>query len=89
MSNFNQKMFIFGLFLINLSLFIYVKKKYNLTSKTNYELKHNQTIIDSLRQEIYIYELQLNRYEITLDILKERDYKTYEIFENTMSMETE
>jgi hypothetical protein len=59
-------------------------------NKTNKDkFVHTNRTIDSLKQEIFVYELMLNRYEITLEILKERDSTIAQKFEEVMSMETE
>ncbi len=50
---------------------------------------NNQKIIDSLNQEIFVKDLQINRYEITLEKLKDEDSICGYRFETIMESETE
>lgn len=62
---------------------VYLNKKHDL------DMKQKKREIDSLKQEILVNGLIINRYEMTLEILKEKDPDVSEKFEETMSTETE
>ena len=53
------------------------------------ELKKNQIELDSLRDETFILNVELGRYEITLDHLQETNPKVAKEFEEFMFHETE
>ena len=53
------------------------------------ELKKNQIELDSLRDETFILGVELGRYEITLDHLRETNPKVAKEFEEFMFHETE
>lgn len=44
---------------------------------------------DSLRSEIFVSEVQLGRYEVALELLKEKDKKAAELFELILTTQTE
>lgn len=53
------------------------------------ELEKNQIELDSLRQETFILNVELGRYEITLDHFNETNPKLAKEFEEFMFHETE
>ena len=62
-------------------------KKLSATNKVNIELIENTC--DSLKDEIFARDVEVGRYELTLDHLKEVNPKAGTEFENYMSHETE
>jgi hypothetical protein len=46
-------------------------------------------VADSLRSEIFVSEVQLGRYEVALELLKEKDRKAAELFELILTTQTE
>lgn len=48
-----------------------------------------QQVVDSLRDEIFISSIELGRYEVALDILKERNLEAAKQYEYILSHETE
>jgi hypothetical protein len=76
--------------IIILSLIViqYIVKNNQINDlKKDLVLKQKQ--IDSLSAEIYPIEIELNRYEITLEKIMEKDSACGILFETTKSMETE
>lgn len=57
--------------------------------KKDEEIADKQRIIDSLNQEVFIINSNLNRYEIALDILSEQDKESADSFNQILSNETE
>jgi|LauGreDrversion4_2_1035121.scaffolds.fasta_scaffold256833_1 hypothetical protein len=53
------------------------------------ELKKNQIELDSLRDETFILNVELGRYELTFDHLQETNPKAAKEFEEFMFHETE
>lgn len=60
-----------------------------ISCKSNPEVNNYQRKIDSLHGELFVKQVELNRYEITLDILKERDSIAAAKFEEILYTETE
>ena len=76
--------------IIILSLIViqYIVKNNQINDlKKDLVLKQKQ--IDSLSAEIYPIEIELNRYQITLEKIMEKDSACGILFETTKSMETE
>ena len=46
-------------------------------------------IADSLRDEVFVKDVQLGRYEVTLELLKEKDKKAAELFDLILTTQTE
>lgn len=44
---------------------------------------------DSLRDEVFVKDIQLGRYEVTLELLKEKDKKAAELFDLILTTQTE
>jgi hypothetical protein len=63
--------------------------KNNQINDLKKDLVLKQKQIDSLSAEIYPIEIELNRYEITLEKIMEKDSACGILFETTKSMETE
>jgi hypothetical protein len=49
----------------------------------------NQRLIDSLKSELFTSDLQLNRYQMTLEKMRENDSTCTMLFEAIMEQETE
>ena len=58
-----------------------IKKAQTIDSLTN--------MVDSLRSEAFVSEVQLGRYEVALELLKEKDRKAAELFELILTTQTE
>ncbi len=61
----------------------------NVNKKLNNQIEHEKKIVDSLRSEIFPIEVELNRYQMTLDIMREEDSTCSLLFEVIMESETE
>jgi SPX domain protein involved in polyphosphate accumulation len=59
------------------------------TASLKRENNSQQQIIDSLQQEVYINNINLGRYEITLELLEEQDSIAADKFKNIHTNETE
>lgn len=59
------------------------------------DIQKNQTIdsltnmADSLRDEVFVKDVQLGRYEVALELLKEKDKKAAELFDLILTTQTE
>lgn len=53
------------------------------------QIKQCKTLVDSLQQELYISNINLNRYDITLELLSEQDSVAADRFNNIYTNETE
>lgn len=53
------------------------------------ELERIEAQKDSLREELFINKVDIGRYELTIDHLKEYDPKAYKEFDRFLSHETE
>jgi len=82
------------LLIITLILFVVFFFIKDIIIKTNKEVEIKDFIyyknqIDSLTNDIYIKELIIGKYEITLELLKEEDPKAAEKFELILYTQTE
>jgi hypothetical protein len=55
----------------------------------NKQLGEQQQVIDSLQQELYITNINLSRYEMTLELLSEQDSLSAVKFDSIYTNETE
>ena len=60
-----------------------------LVSCNSKPVNNHQATIDSLQSEIFVKEVQLSRYEITLELLKETDSIAAQKFEYILYTQTE
>ena len=74
--------------ILSLIVIQYIVKNNQINDLKN-DLVLKQKQIDSLSAEIYPIEIELNRYEITLEKIMEKDSACGILFETTKSMETE
>lgn len=74
--------------IVFLMTILYIGKR-NQYNKLKNDLIISQKKIDSLEAVVYPLEIELNRYEITLEKVMEKDSTCGILFETTMSMETE
>ena len=58
-----------------------IQKAQTIDSLTN--------MADSLRDEVFVKDVQLGRYEVTLELLKEKDKKAAELFDLILTTQTE
>lgn len=58
-----------------------IQKAQSIDSLTN--------MADSLRDEVFVKDVQLGRYEVTLELLKEKDKKAAELFDLILTTQTE
>lgn len=61
----------------------------NINKKLTNEIKEEKRISNSLRDSLYPVEIELNRYQITLDKMREQDSVCSMLFEVIMESETE
>lgn len=76
------------LVIVFLMTILYIGKR-NQYNQLKNDLVISQKKIDSLEATIYPLEIELNRYQITLEKFNERDSINANEFEEIMSMETE
>lgn len=53
------------------------------------QVKETKRISDSLQSELFVAGVQLNRYEMTLELMRENDSTCTLLFEEIMTQETE
>jgi len=61
----------------------------NINKQLNYEIKDQKRISDSIKQSMFPIEVELNRYQITLEKMREQDSVCSMLFEVIMESETE
>jgi len=61
----------------------------NINKKLNYQIKEEKLVSDSLRNVLFPVEIELNRYQMTLDKMREQDSTCSLLFEVIMESETE
>jgi hypothetical protein len=71
-----------------LMMILYIGKRHQ-NIKLEEQVKQTQRISDSLRSELFTSDVQLNRYQMTLELMRENDSTCSLLFEEIMSMETE
>ncbi len=69
-------------------IFQYITKQRQIENLNN-ELKITKNKVDSLDSELFVTANQLNRYEITLEKMRENDSTCSLLFEVIMESETE
>ena len=69
------------------------ESKIGVSNKVDTKLVHTidslSTIADSLRNEVFVNGIQLGRYEVALELLKEQDKKAADKFELILTTQTE
>jgi hypothetical protein len=73
-------------FFCAIALLFYQTRKLAAAKKEQIEVRQTN---DSLRSEVFVLELQLNRYEITVEHFKEEDPEVYQKFDKWLSNNTE
>lgn len=67
---------------------LYIGKKRQYT-RLETQVKETKRICDSLQSELFVAGVQLNRYEMTLELMRENDSTCTLLFEELMTQETE
>ena len=67
---------------------MYIGKKRQHT-RLEAQVKETKRICDSLQSELFVAGVQLNRYEMTLELMRETDSTCSLLFEELMTQETE
>jgi hypothetical protein len=80
--------------LVIISLLLIWQSTLNIKSRIQTQTVNNEcdslkTIVDSLRNEAFIYSIDAARYEVALEILKEQDSLAANKYENILYTETE
>ncbi len=80
--------------LVIISLLLIWQSTLNIKSRIQTQTVNNEcdslkTIVDSLRNEAFIYSIDAARYEVALEILKEQDSLAAAKYENILYTETE
>jgi hypothetical protein len=71
-----------------LMMILYIGKRHQYI-RLEEQMNQTQRISDSLRSELFTSDVQLNRYQMTLELMRENDSTCSILFEEIMSMETE
>lgn len=80
----NKVILVIAVFMMTL----YIGKRHQYIQLEEQVKRTNRTC-DSLRSELFTSDVQLNRYQMTLELMKENDSTCSMLFEEIMSMETE
>jgi len=64
-------------------------REVKINKDLSYEIKEEKIISSSLRDSLYPVEIELNRYQMTLDKMREQDSTCSMLFEVLMESETE
>lgn len=66
---------------------VYLNKTVNdELNMAHYQIDTLEYRVDSIRSEIFMYETELNRYQIALEMLEDEDYKSASEFNKRLSM---
>lgn len=69
------------------------QSKISVSNKSDIQMAHTidsvSTISDSLKNELFVKGIELGRYEVALELLKEQDKKAADKFELILTTQTE